>query len=250
MGRGDQVKILYNIIFFLGVVFYGNSNALTSSVIIPCHHAHFKHLKELLLLLSQQTELPDEVVISLSEVNKVPASELKSLELATYPFSLVIIKHPKQLNAGLNRNSACAHAKGDVFICQDADDIPHPQRVEIIKHFFSNYDIDHLIHLYIPEWTQGNRPEWYWGLHQKEKIQFSELLRWSQVAGSYFHGGNIAIKRTLFAQIQWPDMAGGEDTKFNNMIIENKKKSILLDVHLLIYRNYLSTVYASRVSKR
>jgi len=38
-------------------------------------------------------------------------------------------------------------------------------------------------------------------------MRFSEFLRWSQVMGSYFRGGNIAIRRVLFEQMQWTAMA-------------------------------------------
>jgi len=65
-------------IFILGTIFFVPSIlGITCSVIIPCYYGHFKYLPELLEALCQQTELPDEVVISISEANKIPALKLK-----------------------------------------------------------------------------------------------------------------------------------------------------------------------------
>jgi len=98
--------------------------------------------------LCNQTVLPDEVVISLSEIDKLNPALIKKFENKKYPFPVKLIKHRELLWAGPNRNSACEHAIGDIFICQDADDLPHPQRIEIIKYFFENFDVNHLIHCF------------------------------------------------------------------------------------------------------
>ena len=110
------------------------SSHVTTSVIIPCFYGHFKHLDELMNALCNQTVLPDEVVISLSEIDKLNPALIKKFENKKYPFPVKLIKHRELLWAGPNRNSACEHAIGDIFICQDADDLPHPQRIEIIKY--------------------------------------------------------------------------------------------------------------------
>ena len=62
--------------------------------------------------------------------------EKKKIENMKYPFKVIYIFHKECKYAGDNRNCACEKASGDIFITQDADDIPHPQRIEIIKYMF------------------------------------------------------------------------------------------------------------------
>ena len=129
-------RIALPLIFVLLNSYACQSNTIKTSVIIPCFYGHFQHLDELMNALCNQTVLPDEIVISLSEIDKLDPILVENFENKQYPFPVKLIKHQERLWAGPNRNSACQHASGDIFICQDADDLPHPQRIEIIKYFF------------------------------------------------------------------------------------------------------------------
>ncbi len=106
---------------------------LKTSIIIPCHPRHACHLYDLISLYEEQTVLPDEIVISLSQSNQVSEEIIHNIESTPWAFSVKLLKSDKKLYAGQNRNRACDKAAGDIFICQDADDLPHPQRVEIIQ---------------------------------------------------------------------------------------------------------------------
>jgi len=237
------MKILLCSIYF---VIFLDSYALTSSIIIPCYYGHFKHLKKLLSSLSKQTELPEEVIVSLSECDKIPVTEVESLQKNSYPFKLVIIKHRKKLSAGANRNSACFHAHGDILICQDADDLPHPQRIEIIKYFFSHYNIAHLIHRWVD--FKKTDTKFYWEKYHKEKIDFFYPKYWEQSDNyDYITHGNIAIKKDVFKQIRWSTISVGEDVLFNQHVFEKFKKTIIIDAFLLDYRSYLSSQGSKKV---
>ena len=120
--------------------------SLTTSVIIPCHQKHAKHLPELVMSFTKQTVLPDEIIISLSDYKKVDPSVLEKIASSDYPFSVTLLQFENALSAGKNRNRACAEAIGDILICHDADDLSHPQRIAIIKYFFENFVVDHLVH--------------------------------------------------------------------------------------------------------
>src|SRR6185436_18764768 len=114
--------------------------------LIPCHPAHFVFLENLLQCHAQQTVVPDEVVISLSQGWKIPERARSDLTSREWPFKLVLLTHAHKLCAGENRSMAADNSSGDLLICQDADDLPHPQRIEIIKHLFEHFEIDHLRH--------------------------------------------------------------------------------------------------------
>ena len=124
-----------------------NKLSLKTSVIIPCHYLHFEHLFELLQAHCNQSVLPDEVVISLSGAKLINDEDIQYIKNFYWPFALQIICSDERKVAGENRNIACEAAVGDLIICIDADDLPHPQRTEIIKKIFENVDIEFLIHI-------------------------------------------------------------------------------------------------------
>jgi glycosyltransferase involved in cell wall biosynthesis len=220
---------------------------LKTSIIIPCYYGHFKYLDNLLQILEKQSILPDEVVISLSESGKVEESKLKYLKERQYLFPVKLIEHEEKLFAGYNRNSACENASGDIFICQDADDIPHSQRVEIIKYFFQNYDIQHIIHNLIldtncpPVWYSVKNNA-YFGMYAKENLSWTLLARWDQLDQfPYHHNGNIAVRKEVFEKIKWTNIRVGEDDLFNRQCFYEFKKTAVIDANLVMYRQQFSS---------
>jgi glycosyltransferase involved in cell wall biosynthesis len=205
-----------------------NKQDPTVSIIIPCYPGHFKFLKELILDFCQQTVLPEEIVISLSEVEKIDKIELEHLRNIDLPFKLLLIENKQKLYAGENRNIAAAKSTSDIIICQDADDKPHPQRIEIIKSQFIESIIDHLIHGYS---KLANELDFsFYG----DPKNFEKKFRLT--------AGNIAIKKEVFAKIKWTNLPRGEDCKFNKDVKKAGFKSVKLFLPLLFYRQNLSSM--------
>ncbi len=228
---------------------------LTTSVIIPCCAKHAQHLYPLLKRYEYQTELPNEAVISLSESGQVPSTILDALQKELWKFPVTLILSEKKLFAGPNRNKACEHATGDLLICQDADDIPYPQRVEIIKYFFKTYAIDHLIH----QWSELNQ-DGTLPFERRDKLFRLHLLLYkdfSQMQFFYpktfndvwepdtFTNGNIAISRRVFDAVKWSDEPRGQDSIFNKNVYARFQNCIAIKVPLLVYRSFLSSVKKS-----
>ncbi|MCI5052645.1 MAG: glycosyltransferase [Simkaniaceae bacterium] len=119
----------------------------TISVIIPCHSSHANLLLDSLYNLLHQSYQPDEVIVSLSGTEKLHKNIL-GIFIPRFKerLNLKVIEHEQELTASENRNIATAQATMDVLIYEDADDISHPRRLEIIKHFFDSYEIDVLYH--------------------------------------------------------------------------------------------------------
>lgn len=213
---------------------------MTTSVIVPCHYKHFPLINELLEYYRNQTVLPDEIVISVSECNLVPEEMISSVEANHWPFDLTILLYPEKLAGGQNRNRASVHSSGDILLCQDADDIPHPQRVEIVKSLFEQYKIDHLIHGYIfPDHSfLTYNPKYL------ERIckYYSYLFEWKQTRTT---SGNVCYTREVCDTIQWPEYAHhGEDVDFNEQVYNRFNYKVMLKIPLLLYRIDLS-VYGS-----
>lgn len=236
-----------NLFFFLSLTSYVLS--LTVSIIIPCHYKHVQYLPELLQYFEHQTERPEEIVISVSEVGKASSDILNTLQNSSYSFKIIIIKHDEKLYAGSNRNSACSRASGDIFICQDADDIPHTQRVEIIKYFFSHHNIKHLIHNCVHSGSSEEALSAYSHSYKKENITFAmPILKLRTFGFDYITNGNIAIKKEVFQKVQWTNIPIGEDVAFNKQVSKRFKKTIIIDAYLLYYRHTLSS-WAQRYKK-
>ena len=211
--------------------------ALTTSLIIPCCASHARHLYKLLELYEQQTCLPDEVVISLSEANNVPPSIIESIQMRQWRFPVILIQCTEKQYAGENRNTACSQAKGDILILQDADDIPHPQRIAMIKYCFEVYNIEHLMHRYAMVNKETVLP--ISKTIDPQKLVFRSCTL--QARKNSYTNGNIAITKELFAQIQWSNKPRGQDTEFNRKVFEQKTPSLLLPAVLLYYRIFLSS---------
>jgi glycosyltransferase involved in cell wall biosynthesis len=211
------------------------------SVLIPCCAKHAPHLPALIELYEHQTVLPDEIVISLSEAHQVSGDIITKIQETAWRFPVIIITSPEKQFAGENRNNAAMRATGTILVCQDADDIPHPQRIEIIKYFFEHYEVDHLMH----QWTK---------LGPLDKIQFSHhqdlreishvdlyLKNFRLINKLNLTNGNIAIRRNVFDKIKWSKAPRGQDTEFNRAVYKQFKNCIGIKASLLYYRMFLSS---------
>ncbi len=212
---------------------------LSTSLIIPCSAAHFKHIPNLLRLYDQQTVPPNEIVISLAPSEKIPPNDIVAVESFPWNFHLKIIKNLGRIAAGQNRNIAVENCTGDLILAQDADDLPHPQRVEIVKYLFENFQIDHLLHSYT---VSGNNQES--DLEKKYQLQdleaFYYLGKYPPEDGSIVvHNACVCFLRHACEKIRWPEhFLRTEDTEFNVMVYEqpNIKNKVVLTANLIHYR--------------
>lgn len=239
-----SVKTLWIFLFFLT----SYCDAMKVSVIVPCYWKHVQFLPELLEKLGNQTTIPDEVVISISEAHLVSKELSQAITNKEYPFKLIIIETNNQLFAGENRNKACESANGDIFLCQDADDLPHPQRVEIIKYYFEKCSVMHLAHSYYNSEEVKNWPNKKWPLYQLANITSQKIKRWDFFQFPV-HNGNIAVKREIWQKIKWPAKKYREDVSFNRMVTFVFRNSMAINAKLILYRNELSTLPAANSKK-
>lgn len=210
---------------------------MKTTVIIPCHFKHFIYVYDLLNHIQNQSCIPDEVVISLSESQKVSQDMVKTILNTSWSFSIKLLSFPEKQSAGQNRNNACEASSGDLLICQDADDLPHPQRVEIIKYLFENFIIDHLIHQFTRQensFHYYNQSEMYAKSHYANKFKKIKIVDLTN--------GNVALTREVFSTVKWPTQHKiGEDFSFNQKVYTRFQNKVIAELDLLLYRNYLSS---------
>lgn len=177
--------------------------------------------------------LPGEVIISLSEAHKVPNSIKSALQNRLWKFPVNVIMTDQKKYAGDNRNIASQNAKGDILVCQDADDLPYPQRLEIIEYFFNTYPISQLLH----GWIKGDKNVFnnvtYYALND---VPYIFPTSYQNIWSFKVHFGNVAISRQVFKSLQWTSMPRGQDVEFNQRVYNRFRQCIIIRVPLLVYR--------------
>jgi len=120
------------------------------SLVIPSTPNHFKYLDCILTKYFENTVKPDQVIISVSEGNLINQQLTDQLKIKYSKMfdDFIMVLNDKKVMEGPNRGVGSKYATCDYITYHDSDDIPHPQRIEIIKHFFEKYDILHLNHSY------------------------------------------------------------------------------------------------------
>jgi glycosyltransferase involved in cell wall biosynthesis len=225
--------------------------ALTSSVAVPCYYKHFKYLPDLLKSITNQTILPEKVVISLSQVENLSEVDVDNLEAGPWPFEVDIIRREGVFMEGANRTTAVLHCTSEIVLCIDADDIPHPQRIEAVLQLFETMPNTQMVlcgHAYppgehinvekaIPIIAAEDYKNRRFELGQKHWLRIysiKDLQNWS----SGVHNGSPSIRRSIMDKgYKWTDLKNGADQEFNNSILKNKHESYLIKLPLLHYYN-------------
>lgn len=112
-------------------------------VAISCYVNHLPELIELFDSIEIQTKLPDKVVVSCSSTT--PENELKNIKCYSFPYEIIYTSEHK--NAASNRNIAISKLLDMEYITFiDADDIMHPQRIELLLKTFDETKCDIILH--------------------------------------------------------------------------------------------------------
>lgn len=200
------------------------------SVVVPCATKHVPRLPEIMAALRSQTRAANEVVVVISGYG---SSDLSGQVAGLSP--AVVVTSPERLSAGAARNRGTEVARGDIVIYQDADDLPHPQRLEIVAALFEGYAIDHLAHLF--SWESDTRTFTLADAVARcaHNSDFNECVH-------RVTNGNVAIARSLFEHVRWPEhFRMGEDQEFNYAVYAHTKRTAVLEIPLLTYRRQFST---------
>ena len=218
----------------------GAPTPLKTSVIVPCAGQHFEFLEPLLQSYRAQTLPPDEVVISLSSIEHLDPAKIDALEQAPWPFALKICRSRNKQSAGLNRNIAVSNSTGELILCQDADDLPHPQRVEIAKYIFENYNVEHLIHQYVPE-NGAFMP------YNPSTVSVYSFPKFDDIEHPIFqerlHKGNVCLLRRVTTLVKWDDvkhLGCDHDIQFDRDVYQKFKNTAVIPCDLIMYRVRLS----------
>jgi cellulose synthase/poly-beta-1,6-N-acetylglucosamine synthase-like glycosyltransferase len=225
------------------------------SVIIPCYWRHFQYVEGLLTSICEQTVLPNEVVISLSQAELLPSSLIDDLEARRWPFELRILRRNGYCSAGNNRSAAARACRGAIVSSIDADDVPHRQRLEAVRKAFQDDSRLAMVltgHAYcfgksvsccsaIPWFAETDFINSTFDLNSMNISRLRslrDLQRWDTT----IHNGAPSFKRHILSYgISWSDRINGEDQEFNLAVIRHALKDRqdvgLIQLPLLLYMN-------------
>jgi glycosyltransferase involved in cell wall biosynthesis len=239
------------------------SKTLKTTICIPCVPEHWQSLEAVLMAYKVGTEVPDEVVVSLSDCDKLTSQAIRDLE-ARYSsvFNFKLIRNSQRLSAAKSRQVASNMALGDILIYQDADDLPHPQRVEILRSLFElNKEAMHVGHpftmtgeafqkignfLDVPVLPLTSLYRTY--LHESltpnvpviERLgAFGEWLPNSTHRGRFANGAP-AVRKSVFERVQWTDdlkFFKSEDCEFNFAVLMAYNQSFFVDHPVYFYNS-------------
>jgi len=172
------------------------------------------------------------------------------LESGPWPFKVEIVRRTGVFMEGSNRTTAALCCSGDIVLCVDADDIPHPQRIEAVLELFSTLSDAEMVlcgHAYCPGEAivceaaiPFFRPKEYAELRfylgsqtWKQLFNKKDLMQWS----SGVHNGSPSFRRSLLETgIYWSDLKNGADLEFNSLVVA-KHATYLIQLPLLHYFN-------------
>lgn len=247
-------------------------SGLTIALAIPATRRHVElFLEHSLLRYLQGTVWPDEVLISAAQADEIDPFILASLR-ARYSHifpRFELLAHSGKRSSGFNRNEAGQLARSDIVIFADADDPPHPQRLEVLTTLFEKkpellmahhhwscnssrfaplnasrlsdpsvlVDVDELSAAHaaalLDAGLAGPFPP-------SERLLFDDF----PVYGTHLEGergtfmltGQPALRRSvLSAGFRFPDFHGGEDKVFSWNVVGRLGRSVVLTDELACY---------------
>jgi hypothetical protein len=241
------------------------------TAIIPCANHHFNKVNKVLDKYLLNTLIPNQVIISLNGTKYLHNFDIETFEKRySEKFeSFIIVKSTELLSRGKARNVCIPHIISDIVCFSDADDEEHFQRFEIIKHFFENHDIKHLLHSYILSNCNSNHcnncfqcsntnyvtkfkeydipsidycsPEDvlklnYYNTDIKPNVKtVVAISQYQQILPVH---GLVCVKADVFKDIKFNEnYPRGQDCLFSQEVVHKYGKSIVINAQLHLYYN-------------
>jgi glycosyltransferase involved in cell wall biosynthesis len=213
-------------------------------VVVPCIPKHLKYLQGLFKSINNQTLIPTEVIVVLSETNDYDCKRFESQyrEFLKKEIKLNFKCVDCKNNSAQNRNRAIDNFEGIDFISYiDADDEMCDNRLKRVTNLMITHNAEMALHSFSNEDDPCKRgkkvilPDEIKKIEKKNRdtLHISEIL---------IHHGHITIRPNVIQTIkQDPNFGYGEDSKFVRDVIRKGFKVVYTDDILSHY--YFSRSY-------
>jgi GT2 family glycosyltransferase len=177
---------------------------MSIGVAIPCYYGHIPKLLNLLDSIENQCLKPNKVVVSCSSTK----DEIKLTKNYSFPLEIIITEEHK--NAAQNRNIAASKLNDvDYITFIDADDIMHPQRIEILLKVFKETECDIILHNYFINNCKFDKIENI-NIRINELVHYTGRIRHLDFnkycnTDQFIHYSQSTIKREIFDIIKYPE---------------------------------------------
>lgn len=225
---------------------------------IPCVDKHIPLLLNLLGTINKFTRKPDKIMIGLSpKFNNNDLFDEKNKILQLYPkLPIVVIVQNTKTNAAKHLNIMGKMIHEGYIVRADADDIIHPQKLEIIEKIINKYPdtklLLHRFHVSRERDYSMNKFAMYSDLNFEDTIytdvkyankgydlmseDFSEKYKKSSdflARSNWIVNGANNYHSSVFDDILYEDKPYAEDVAFNKTITIKYEKTIFLDEKLV-----------------
>jgi len=222
-------------------------------VAIPCYIGHIDKLMILLDSIEKQTVLPDKVIVSCSSVGNYDNDNDNDndnddnikikINITKFSFPLEIITCPEKKNPAQNRNIAATNLfdkdKVDYVTFFDADDIMHPQRIEILSKIITENNSEFILHNFFC----NGEVDMSQGFPRIDNISIRNNMLIPAPSGcathtygyndsiDRIHHSQVTVDQNLFYKVKFPEDVMYEDSVFCNkcLHIENLKTTYIVN---------------------
>jgi glycosyltransferase involved in cell wall biosynthesis len=199
----------------------------TIGLAVPCYKGHITVLKRLFDSIEKQVRKPDMVVVSCSS----SSDEDIPYKSSDYSFSFKIYTHTEKRNAAHNRNFAADKLDTDIISFMDADDIMHPQRLQLIENAFKT-NIVMLVH----NCMYGDKDEFPFYYDIVFDIGTLGVTHLDTNNKSGIVNGHITVLKSIMKDIRYretSDYTGREDSVFTSDIVKRYPQNVAYSPHVL-----------------
>lgn len=205
----------------------------TIAVCIPCIEKHIPFLFNCIDSIHNQSALPDEIIISISNINNRHIEAVKKAvenKLNKYRSKIkIIVSYTSEKKyAGQNRNTCIELSSSDIISLFDADDVMQKDRIRIIKEVFrSRPDAVGVLHYFVENKVLDDDEEFSEDF--LKKYNFDKLI----------HFGHASFRRKIFDEFKYSDMPRGQDVQFIASLLPKYLNNLYTYTRPLTY--YFST---------
>jgi len=195
------------------------ASSYTVGVAICCYHGHISALSALFRSIEAQTRRPDQVVVSCSSTSP----ENIPYDMGSYSFSLQIVTCREKKNAAQNRNTAASYLHTDIVTFFDADDLMHPQRIDVIYHGFSTYDALFMVHSFQKSPVFASYPTYPFYVNYLAVCPYGSVMVAGHPHDRPIANGHCSVMRWVLRNVMYSESAedqGREDTVFSAQMIQ------------------------------
>jgi glycosyltransferase involved in cell wall biosynthesis len=193
------------------------------SLCITCWSGDIHMLPELISNIKKQTVQPDEIIVVGNNITEINTED-----------GIITYAEPTRRSVSFSRNKAAELSNGDILIFHDVDDVPHVQKIELIKKAFENDEVDVFVHGFL---IGSMYPFKYPELKMSKITEMQFPRPYLKAPREDVSHGHVSIKKEILDKIKYDEeVTFGEDAEFCKRLFLARYNIYYGDHKLINYR--------------